>query len=170
MTTGDIPKGTPSAALSAAATDAARLIIHARRAALATLDRTSGHPYVSLVTIATGADGTPTMLLSRLAKHTQNLETNPRTSLLFEPANPTVGDPLAIARVTVMGQASPTASPTARAKFLSHHPDADMYASFGDFAFYTLAPQSAHFIGGFGRIIEIPGPVLTAAVLAATSS
>lgn len=169
MTTGDISRGAPSAAVSAAASDAAYLIINARRAALATLDRTSGHPYVSLVTVAIDTHGDPIMLLSRLAKHTQNLEAGPRTSLLFEPTDVSDGGPLAGARVTVMGHASPTPSPTARAKFLAHHPDAEMYASFSDFAFYALAPQSAHFIGGFGRIIEIPGPTLVAAIVAASA-
>ncbi|MEQ1695978.1 MAG: pyridoxamine 5'-phosphate oxidase family protein, partial [Hyphomicrobiaceae bacterium] len=158
MTSGDISRNGPSAATQSAATDAATLMTGARRAALATLDRTSGHPYVSLVTIAVDANGSPLMLLSRLAKHTQNLEADPRASLLFEPASATGSDPLASARVTVMGVASPTPSPTARAKFLQHHPDAEMYASFGDFAFYALTLQSAHFIGGFGRIIEIPAP------------
>ena len=169
MTTGDISRDGPSATASAAAIDASRLMINARRAALATLDRISGHPYVSLVTIAIDANGSPLMLLSRLAKHTQNLEADPRASLLFEPANIAQGDPLASARVTVIGSVSPTSSPTARTKFLAHHPDAEMYASFSDFAFYALPPQSAHFIGGFGRIIEIPGPTLTSAVIAATA-
>lgn len=171
MTTGDISDGAPSAAQKSAATDAASLMTSARRAALATLDRASGYPYVSLVTIAIDANGSPLMLLSRLARHTQNLEADPRASLLFEPANLTEGDPLALARVTVMGKAAPTPNTTdpnttARAKFLAHHPEAEMYASFSDFAFYALAPQSAHFIGGFGRIIEIPAPTLTAAILA----
>jgi heme iron utilization protein len=166
MTAGDISRDTPSSAARAAASDASRLMINARRAALATLDRSTGHPYVSLVTVAIDANGSPLMLLSRLAKHTQNLEAEPRASLLFEPANAAQGDPLASARVTVMGNASPTPSETARAKFLHHHPDAAMYASFADFAFYALSPQSAHFIGGFGRIIEIPSPTLIAAITA----
>lgn len=169
MTSGDISRNGPSAAVQSAATDAASLMTGARRAALATLDRTTGHPYVSLVTIALDVSGAPLLLLSHLAKHTQNLVADPRASLLFEPANVSEGDPLALARVTVMGTASPTPSPTARASFLANHPDAGMYASFSDFAFYALTAQSAHFIGGFGRIIEIPGPTLTAAVVTATT-
>ena len=165
MTTGDISSNGPSEATKAAA----NLIINARRAALATLHRTSVHPYVSLVTIAIDNNGWPLMLLSRLAKHTQNLEANPRASLLFEAPNVNGADPLASARVTVMGLASPTSSTTARARFLTHHPDAEMYASFSDFAFYAFATHSAHFIGGFGRIFEIPGPALTAAIHAADS-
>lgn len=154
---------------SSAATGAAKLMTAARTAALATLDHTTGHPYVSLVTVALLAGGSPLMLLSQLARHTQNLNADSRASLLFEPAGVPEGDPLAIARVTVVGRAAPTPDPSARARFLANHPDAGMYASFADFRFFELPPQSAHFIGGFGRIIEIPGPDLVAALTASAA-
>jgi putative heme iron utilization protein len=67
----------------------------------------------------------------------------------------TSGDPLAGGRVTLIGHAEPTSSPTARARFLSRHPAAEGYASFPDFAFYALAIERAHFIGGFGRIVDL---------------
>jgi len=155
-----------SPASTAAALDAARLMTGAKRAALATLDRTTGHPYVSLVTVAISREGAPLMLLSQLAKHTRNLDADSRASLLFEPTGVAEGDPLALARVTVMGNAAPTLDPSARPTFLANHPDAEMYASFADFRFFSLPPQSAHFIGGFGRIVEIPGPALLAALTA----
>jgi len=154
-----------SSAATVAAIDAARLITGAKRAALATLDRTTGHPYVSLVTVAISRQGAPLMLLSQLAKHTQNLDADSRASLLFEPTGVAEGDPLALARVTVMGKAAPTTDPNARPTFLANHPDAELYAAFADFRFFSLPPQSAHFIGGFGRIIEIPGTALVAALL-----
>jgi putative heme iron utilization protein len=65
------------------------------------------------------------------------------------------GDPLAGGRVTVMGRAFPTQRPGARARFLERHPAARMYADFPDFAFYELAVERAHFIGGFGRIVDL---------------
>ena len=61
-----------------------------------------GTPFASLVTIATDADGTPLMLLSRLSAHTRNLLADPRCSLLFSQGGK--GDPLAHPRLTVVGR------------------------------------------------------------------
>ena len=155
--------GQESGALGAAAADAARLMCAAKTSALATLDRASGQPYASLVTIATDKDGAPLVLISGLARHTQNLDADPRSSLLFTPVGMPTGDPLAGARVTVMGRMVPTASKTARERFLANNPEAAMYASFADFRLFAMAVEHAHFIGGFGRIIDVPGSVLLAA-------
>jgi putative heme iron utilization protein len=121
---------------------------------LATLDRRSGHPYASLVTVATEPDGAPLMLISKLALHTQNLAADPRASLLIDGTSAT-GDPLAGGRVTLIGRAEVTTSPTARARFLARQPHGAGYADFPDFAFYTLKIEGAHFIGGFGRIVDL---------------
>jgi putative heme iron utilization protein len=118
------------------------------------LDRRSGHPYASLVTLATEPDGAPLMLISKLALHTQNLAADPRASLLIDGTS-AAGDPLAGGRVTLIGRAEPTASPTARGRFLARHSHAEGYAGFPDFAFYTLKPEGAHYIGGFGRILDL---------------
>ena len=73
----------------------------ALKGALATLDRETGHPYASLVLVATEPDGAPILLLSRLALHTRNLERDPRASLLLDgygwpgrPPRRRAGDPL----------------------------------------------------------------------------
>lgn len=167
MTAGDISPERPTGGAFQASVDAAGLMRAARWASLATLDRATGHPYVSLVTVALDQDGQPLMLLSRLARHTQNLAADPRASLLFAPAGQSASDPLAGARVTVMGAASPTPSPTAPARFLGRHPQAQMYAAFADFGYFALALDHAHFIGGFGRIIDIPAEELRAAIVSA---
>ncbi|HRD78751.1 MAG TPA: pyridoxamine 5'-phosphate oxidase family protein, partial [Hyphomicrobiaceae bacterium] len=57
------------------------LMRRALKASLATLEKGSGHPYVSLVTVATEADGAPILLLSSLAVHTRNLMADSRASL-----------------------------------------------------------------------------------------
>lgn len=130
------------------------------KAALATLDRTSGHPYASLVTIATEPDATPLILISRLALHTQNIAADGRASLMIDGTN-SVGDPLAGGRVTVIGHAETTQSATARHRFLARHPHAASYVDFPDFAFYRLVIERAHFIGGFGRIVDLaPADIL----------
>ena len=59
------------------------------------------------------------------------------------------------ARVTLIGNVRLTQSATARARFLARHPAAEGYADFADFAFYALQPEQAHFIGGFGRIVDL---------------
>ncbi len=146
--------------------DAANIIRKAPTAALATLDRVGGHPYVSFVTTAVDGDGSPILLLSQLARHTQNLLADPRISLLYTPTNLSKGDPLARARVTILGRALSTTNPSIRTHFLANHPDASLYVDFPDFAFYSLNVSNAHFIGGFGRIFDISGPDLMSAIAA----
>src|ERR1700730_8554241 len=72
-----------------------------RAGTLATLDRNTGHPFASLVNVATDADGSPLILVSRLSTHTANIETDGRASILL--AQTGKGDPLAHPRLTVLG-------------------------------------------------------------------
>lgn len=137
-----------------AATDARTLIIAGGTASLATLDRQSGTPYVSLVTVAARPLFAPVLLLSGLAMHTRNLIADPRASLLYS-AGLGAADPLTLARVTVLGRLGKTDDDEARAAYLARHPQASEYADFGDFDFYALNIERAHFIGGFGRIVEL---------------
>jgi len=131
------------------------LIRAALKGSLATVHKASGHPYASLVLAATDSDGTPVLLISKLAVHTQNLLADARASLLID-ATGTAADPMEGARLTLIGEARPTASPTARARFLARHPAAEGYADFPDFGFFTLRFEGAHFIGGFGKIVDLP--------------
>ncbi len=130
---------------------ARRLMRGAVKAALATA-MDDGRPYVSLVTVATAQDGSPLLLLSGLADHTRNLAADPRGSLLFDGTdgydNPQQGP-----RVSVLGRLAPTAEPGHRARFLARHPEAAMYAGFGDFAFWRLEMERAHLVGGFARAV-----------------
>jgi hypothetical protein len=126
----------------------------ALKGSLGTLLQPSGHPYASLLLTATEPDGTPVFLISKLALHTRNLTADARASLLVD-ATGTDADPMAGARITLIGEARPTASVTARRRFLARHPAA-AYADFPDFSFYAFDIASAHFIGGFGRIFDLP--------------
>ena len=49
-----------------------QLLRRSRQGALATLTAGSGDPYCSLVNIASHADASPILLISRLALHTRN--------------------------------------------------------------------------------------------------
>ena len=153
------PSNAPRDTLSPA--EATRgLMRRALKASLATLENSTGHPYASLVTIATDVDGTPLLLISTLALHTKNLLADGRASLLFDGTDAT-GDPLAGGRVTLMGRAQKSERATARGRFLARQPYAAGYADFPDFAFYELVPERAHYIGGFGRIVDLdPGDLL----------
>src|SRR4026208_802700 len=72
-----------------------------RAGALATLDRNTGHPFASLVNVATDIDGSPVILTSRLSTHTAHLEPARRASVLLGQTGR--GDPLAHPRLTVLG-------------------------------------------------------------------
>jgi heme iron utilization protein len=133
----------------------ARCMVRAAlKGSLGTLLQPSGHPYASLLLTATEPDGAPVFLISKLALHTKNLTVDARASLLLD-ATGTDVDPMAGARITLIGEARPTTSVTARRRFLARHPAAG-YADFPDFAFYAFNITSAHFIGGFGRIFDLP--------------
>lgn len=116
-----------------------------------TMSGQSGQPYVSLVLAAFDHDATPILLLSRLAEHTKNLIGNDRVSLLCD-GTADYAEPLTGPRVTLLGRAVRTDDPRHRARFLARHPSAEMYAGFGDFAFYHLAIERAHIVAGFGKI------------------
>lgn len=133
--------------------EARRLMRSARFATLATVDRKTGGPYPSLISAATDIDGTPIVLISRLALHTLNLEASPASGVLF--AEVGAGDPLVHPRVSVTALAERTDDARVRRRFLSRHPGAAMYADFTDFSFWRLAPQAAHLVAGFGRIVDI---------------
>ena len=124
-----------------------------RAGALATLERSGGFPFASLVTVATDYDGSPLLLMSRLSAHTQNLEQDQRASILL--AQRGKGDPLAHPRLTVMGRAARTDQDHVRRRFLARHPKAQLYAGFADFSFWRLEIASAHLNGGFARAMDL---------------
>lgn len=142
---------------------AVRTLRAASTGALATLG-SEGAPFASFVTVATDQDGTPLLLLSRLAVHTRNLDRDGRASLLLVAPGGEGGDPLAGSRITVEGSAIRVgAGPDLdriRARFLARHPEAEGYASFADFGFFRLAIRAAHLVAGFGRIHTIAGDEL----------
>lgn len=130
------------------------------KASIATFDKATGHPYVSLTATATAPSGHPLFLLSGLARHTQNIAKDNRASVLYD-ATGERGDPMAGDRITLVGWISALQTDgdvaLARRRFLARHPDAAQYVDFADFRFYRLEPEFAHLIGGFGRIVDISG-------------
>jgi putative heme iron utilization protein len=131
--------------------EARNLLRRARTGTLASLNAEGGTPYASLVNVATDIEGQPLILVSTLAWHTRNLLADGRASLMVaEP--PASGDALTGPRVTVMGRFVPSESEQVRRRYLARHPQAALYASFGDFGFWRMEPELAHAVAGFGRI------------------
>ena len=137
-------------------TEARALLRNTPIGCLATLQNTGGSPYASLITIATDVDGAPIFLISALAWHTHNLEADSRASILISEAAAS-GDPLDVGRVSLIGVAERIDSLAARRRFLARHPSASRYAGFADFSFWRLRVETAHYVGGFGRIATIDG-------------
>ena len=162
---GRTPENAPQPADFAPRTVAKSLVRATRAGTLATLDRNTGYPFASLVNVATDVDGAPLILVSKLATHTANLEVDGRASLLL--AETGKGDALAHPRLTVLGSFAQVAregtdDARIRRRFLARHPKSQLYAGFGDFAFWRMRVVSAHLNGGFARAADLsPADVLT---------
>jgi len=142
------------------AADARTLMRRAFKGALASLESPSGAPYASLITLATDVSGAPIFLISTLARHTRNLVDDPRAAILIDGSGGGA-DPLQGARLTLSGRAEKVNDEAVKRRFLARHPEAAFYVDFPDFAFWRLALEGAHYIGGFGRIFDLaPGDVL----------
>lgn len=137
----------------------AKTLLRATRSgALATLDRNTGHPFCSLVNVATDVDGSPLILVSRLSTHTANLEKDSRASVLLAATGK--GDPLAHPRLTVLGTFAPVRrddpqDARLRRRFLARHPKGQIYAGLPDFSFWRLNVVAAHLNGGFARAADL---------------
>jgi hypothetical protein len=132
------------------------LLRRSRQGALATLLAGSGDPYCSLVNVASHADGSPILLISRLAVHTRNLLGDDRVSLMLH--EQTVGDPLEGARIMLAGRAERASADDAailRRRYLNAHPSAEAFVGFEDFSFFRIRPAAVHLVAGFGRIVDL---------------
>lgn len=137
-----------------------------RSGTLATLT-TQGAPFATLTAVANHYDGSPILLLSRLALHTRNLERDPRCSLLL--AQGGRGDPLAHPRLTLEAVAARTDDKAARNRFLRRNPKSALYADFPDFSFWRLEIVGVHLNGGFARAADFGPPVLMTSLIGAES-
>ncbi|HEY2213386.1 MAG TPA: DUF2470 domain-containing protein [Bradyrhizobium sp.] len=132
------------------------LLRRSRQGALATLMVGSGDPYCSLVNVASDADGSPILLISRLALHTRNILADSRVSLMLDER--AEGDPLEGSRIMLAGraeQASTDDLEILRRRYLNAHPSAEAFVSFKDFSFFRIRPGGAHLVAGFGRIVDL---------------
>jgi putative heme iron utilization protein len=135
----------------------ARLLLRrSRQGALATLMTGSGDPYCSLVNVASHPDGSPILLISRLAVHTKNILADSRVCLMLDER--AGGDPLEGSRIMLAGRAQQvTASDLehCRRRYLNAHPSAEAFVDFKDFSFFRIRPEGVHLVAGFGRIVDL---------------
>lgn len=134
------------------------LLRTARSGALATIEPGTGWPIATRVGVSTDFDGTPIILISRLAAHTPALLADPRCSLLL--GTPGKGDPLAHARMSVACEAREVERDSAEhqrldGRYLSHQQKAKLYSTLPDFRYFVLEPKSASLNGGFGKAFAL---------------
>ena len=129
------------------------LLYLGRVGSLATLSRKQpGFPFASVMPFGLDDRGRPIFLISTMAMHTQNLQTDSRASLLVTQSDMS-GDPLGAARVTVVGNvlAVPDAQvPDARQLYLARYPNSKYWVDFEDFSFYRMDVVDIYYVGGFG--------------------
>lgn len=141
------------------ADSAKKLLRQARVASLGTL-MPNGMPFVSLVNVATAHDGSPLLLISTLAVHTQNVLRDSRISLMVDERG--YGNPLANGRLSLTGSLVSTTDAEDIRRYQARQPDARVYASIHDFGYYRMVVEGGHVVGGFGRIFDVkPNEILT---------
>lgn len=120
-----------------------------------------GFPFPTMLPFATDGRHRPTILVSRLAEHTRNLQLDTRAGfLVVEAPNEAVLDG---ARVTLIGRFAPVAADEANAvarRYLRYHPAAERYLGLGDFSFLAMDVERLRFIGGFGAMGWLNGDEL----------
>lgn len=137
----------------------ARLIRDTRVAALGTLHE--GEPNIAMVAFAVADDFSAFYIhVSKLGKHTRDMVTDPRVSLLIAETDDRRADPQTLARVSVQGKAEilpRDASDYARVKsvYLKRFPEAGQLFSLGDFNIWRIIPKSGRFVAGFGRAFNL---------------
>jgi heme iron utilization protein len=129
------------------------LVYLGRIGSLSTLSRKQpGFPFGSVMPYGLDAGGRPIFLISTMAMHTQNLQADPRASLLITQAD-AGGDPLGASRVTVMGNVMTIAKPEvpeARRLYLERYANSKYWVNFEDFSFYRMDVLDVYYVGGFG--------------------
>ena len=125
----------------------------ARIGSLSTLSRKqAGFPFGSVMPYGLDPLGRPIFLISTMAMHTQNLQADPRASLLIMQTDGD-GDPLGASRVTLLGNVVTIPQPEiadARKLYLERYTNSKYWVDFEDFSFYRMDVVDVYYVGGFG--------------------
>jgi hypothetical protein len=109
-------------------------------------------PFGSVMPYALDDAGRPLFLISKMAMHTQNLDADPRSSLLV-PEDGVSGNPLGAARATLVGEAKAVTGDdvaAVREIYLERHESARYWVDYRDFGFYRMEIVEVYYVGGFG--------------------
>lgn len=143
----------------------ARMIRETRVAALGTLH--DGEPNLALVAYAFAVDFSAFYIhVSKLGKHTIDMENDPRVGLLITETDDRRADPQTLARVSMRGTAVmlPRTDPgylQVKNIYLERFPEAEQLFSLGDFNIWKITPKSGRFVAGFGRAFNLVPRALT---------
>ena len=147
------PSDQPAVPEPSFAERARTLVYVARIGSLSTLSRKQpGFPFGSVMPYGLDEQGRPIFLISTMAMHTQNLQADPRASLLVT-QDDAGGDPLGASRVTLVGNVLPIPQSEvaeARKLYLARYANSKYWVDFEDFSFYRMDVVDIYYVGGFG--------------------
>jgi|SRR5688572_24639881 len=135
------------------------LIRETRIAALGTLH--DGEPNLAMVAYAIAHDFSAFYIhVSKLGKHTADMEKNPHVSLLITERDDARADPQTLARVSIRGVAEiilRTRSEYAEIRniYLERFPEAEKLFGLGDFNLWKITPKGGRFVAGFARAFNL---------------
>jgi len=143
----------PAVAEPTFAERARTLVYLGRVGSLSTLSRKQqGFPFGSVMPYGLDDHANPVFLISTMAMHTQNVQADPRSSLLVNQPD-TVGDPLGASRVTLIGNTLPIPVQEvaeARKLYVARYANSKYWVDFDDFSFYRMDVVDVYYVGGFG--------------------
>jgi heme iron utilization protein len=137
----------------------AHIIRETRLAALGTLHH--GEPSLAMVAYVFAEDFSAFYIhVSRLGKHTRDMESDPRVSLLIAETDDQRADPQTLARVSLQGTAEVLLRDALdhsliKDMYLSRFPEAEPIFSLGDFNLWKITPKSGRLVAGFGRAFNL---------------
>lgn len=137
----------------------ARLIRKARIAALGTLHE--GQPNLAMVAYAFAEDFSAFYIhVSRLGKHTRDMEIDPHVSLLIAETDDSRPDPQTLARVSLQGVAEilPKGDQDytqIKHLYLVRFPVSEALFNLGDFNLWRITPTGGRFVAGFARAFNL---------------
>ena len=138
------------------------LLHQAANGTLATHSREPhGYPYPTALPFAPTSAHVPMVLISHLAEHTRNLQSDARAGFLVShsPSDAVFEGQ----RLTMLGSFSqaPADSVTEMShRYLRYHPDAARYLELGDFTLWVMSVERMRYIGGFGAMGWLDGSAL----------
>src|SRR6202522_1259419 len=137
------------------------LVYLGRVGSLSTLSRKQqGFPFGSVMPYGLDVHANPVFLISTMAMHTQNVQADPRSSLLVTQPD-IIGDPLGASRVTLLGNILPVPErdvAEARKLYLARYANSRYWVDFDDFSFYRMEVVDVYYVGGFGVMGWVSAP------------